>query len=281
MSGFVVEGNISATAVATAHFRALESARADRLFTDALASTFVGASGLPVSQVGLSDVVAGRVYESVAVRTTYLDRAVVNGCALGMRQVVILAAGLDTRAWRLGLDTEVDLFEIDLPGLFEFKESALAGHTGAQTTCRRHVVSTDLLSPHWFSDLVESGFDSSLPTVWIAEGIFIYLTDAQNQAIVDTITEFSVAGSRLAFVHWGPGCLKEEQTKAMASRVEQAGFSFRSMIDSPSTWLTPLGWSVEYTTIKQYGCVLGRTIPYDEDELGPVAWMATAVRQSA
>jgi methyltransferase (TIGR00027 family) len=271
MSTFSPSGKISLTAVAIAHFRALESSRDDRLFDDSLAAPLVAASGLSMSQISLSDVVAGRVYESVAARTRYLDERIVGAVDGGCMQVVILAAGLDTRAFRLKVPTDTRYFELDLQELVLFKESALV-HEGAVSVCERVAVSADLLT-NWTAVLRDAGFDPETPTVWVAEGLFMYFTDDQSESLLAEISSVSAPGSHLCFVHFGPGALKEEQSRELAERVKTGGFSFESYLADPVIWCQRYGWQGDFDTIKSFASTLGRVIPYEEDSDSPVTWL--------
>jgi methyltransferase (TIGR00027 family) len=275
MSTFSPSGNISLTAVAIAHFRALESSRDDRLFDDALAAPLVAASGLPMSQISLSDVVAGRVYESVAARTRYLDERIVGAVDGGCKQVVILAAGLDTRAFRLRVPTDTRYFEIDLQELVQFKESTLTNE-GAVSPCQRIALSADLLAD-WTTALQEAGFDPRAPTVWVAEGLFMYFTDDQSESLLAEISTVSALGSHLCFVHFGPGALEEEQSRELAERVKTGGFSFESYLADPATWCQRFGWQGDFDTIKSFASTLGRVIPYEEDSDTPVTWLGDVI----
>jgi methyltransferase (TIGR00027 family) len=278
MSTFSPSGTISLTAVAVAHFRALESSRDDRLFDDSLAASLVAASGLPMSQISLSEVVAGRVYESVAARTRYLDERVLRALDSGCKQVVILAAGLDTRAFRLKVPSETRCFELDLHDLIAFKEDALEKQ-GAVAVCERIALPADLLAD-WVGVLRDAGFDPETPTVWIAEGLFMYFTDDQSEAMLAEISGLSAPASHLCFVHFGPGALQEEQSRALAERVKAGGFSFESYLTDPATWCQQYGWQGDFDTIKSFARAAGRTIPYEEDSDSPVTWLGDVVMGS-
>ncbi|MFE1595041.1 class I SAM-dependent methyltransferase [Nocardia sp. NPDC058705] len=267
------ETDISATAVAVAHFRALESSRDDALFHDEFAALFVDASGLPVSDIGLSDVTSNRVYLSVAVRTHWLDAGVVDAVAAGCRQVVLLGAGLDARAARLGVRAR--FFEIDLPNVLAFKRSVMDERGGEYVD-----VAADLTAADWPARLIEAGFDPSQPTVWIAEGILIYFDSATNDRIITAVSELSAAGSRLLCGHFGAGSLTEAQTKEMTQRTSSAGYGFRSWITDPKTWLAERDWDVTATTIKAHGATLGRELPYEETPGREIAWLVAAERRS-
>ncbi|MBT0568632.1 SAM-dependent methyltransferase [Williamsia sp. CHRR-6] len=268
--------SVGTTAVITAQMRAIESARDDRLFSDELASKLVAAAGLGIENVTLEQVEGQRVYVSLAVRTHYLD----SWCdrLLGeraIRQVVILGAGLDTRAIRLGwLEAGVSVFEIDRSDVSELKAEGL----GIGPDKNWHGIAADLTSDSWGNGLVAAGFDTSEPAVFIAEGLFMYIEESANQRILRRINNIAAPGSYLLAVHFGRGALIDAETQAMSLAVGSNGYAFESVIESaPAEWVGP-SWSVESAlSIAQYAPEVGRQIPYDENKIGAeVTWMFAA-----
>lgn len=146
--------------------RARESARPDRLFDDPYASTLAGEQG--VAMMVASEKASGGENRFLPVRTRYFDDAIGAAVAGGIRQVVLLGAGLDTRPFRLTFPADLTWFEIDRAEIFATKEPVLA--TGV-TACRRLTVSADL-ALDWPAALRAAGFDEARRTVWVAEGLF-------------------------------------------------------------------------------------------------------------
>ncbi|SOJ53505.1 Putative S-adenosyl-L-methionine-dependent methyltransferase [Mycobacterium simulans] len=133
---------------------------------------------------------------AMAVRTRFFDDFFIDATRAGIRQAVILASGLDSRAYRLSWPSGTIVFEVDQPQVIEFKTATLSG-LGAATTADRRAVAADLRDD-WPAALQEAGFDPARRTAWIAEGLLGYLpADAQNR-LLDQITELSVPGSRFA-----------------------------------------------------------------------------------
>lgn len=273
------DAEISATAVAVAHFRALESGREDALFRDDGAALLVEAAGLPVSSIGLSDVTASRVYESVAVRTHWLDAGIIEAVSAGCRQVVLLAAGLDTRAVRLDVAAGTRFFEIDFEKVLEFKRTVLEGG-GVPPRHECFGVAADLTAGDWSDRLIAAGFDPGQATVWVAEGILIYFDSGTNDRLIAALTGISAPGSRLLAGHFGAGSLTEAQTKEMTQRTTAGGYGFRSHVDDPVAWLAQWGWEAAAVTIKQHGTALGRTLPYEETPGQEIAWLVSGRRSS-
>ena len=112
---------------------------------------------------------------------------------------MILASGLDTRAYRLPWPADTVVFEIDQPEVIAFKSRTLA-ELGAEPTAERRTVAIDLRED-WPSALQAAGFDPTQPTAWIAEGLLIYLPPDAQDRLFDDITALSAPGSRIATEH--------------------------------------------------------------------------------
>jgi methyltransferase (TIGR00027 family) len=136
-----------------------------------------------------------RLGEGMAVRTRFFDSFFLDAGEAGIRQAVILASGLDTRAYRLSWPAGTVLYEIDQPKVIEFKSRTLAD-LGAAPTADRRAVGIDLRDD-WPAALRDSGFDTASPTAWIAEGLLGYLPPDAQDRLFDNITALSAGGSRL------------------------------------------------------------------------------------
>lgn len=191
---------VAGTALGVARGRARESARPDRLFDDPLAAAFVEAGGGddhgPFHNVhtGKAPLSVVSMYHWVVARTKFLDDVCTSAAADGIDQIVVLGAGLDTRAFRLGLPATADLYEIDRTDILGFKTKVL-DDVAAVPDCRRHVVVADLASD-WLAALGDAGFDRERRTLWLAEGLLIYLPADLIRQLLTTITAASPAGSR-------------------------------------------------------------------------------------
>ncbi|MCX2934685.1 SAM-dependent methyltransferase [Mycobacterium sp. CVI_P3] len=193
---------VGATATAVAASRAL--AHRANLIDDPWAEPLVKAVGMEMFLRILDGHIAGdhtetdlqRMAQGMAVRTRYFDDFLIEAAADGIRQAVILASGLDTRSYRLAWPADTTVFEIDQPGVIDFKTSTLRG-LGATPTAGLHTVGVDLRED-WPGALRASGFDPARPTAWIAEGLLIYLPPEAQDRLFDHITALSPVGSRLA-----------------------------------------------------------------------------------
>jgi methyltransferase (TIGR00027 family) len=234
---------VSTTAIGVAMVRAAELDRADPLFVDPLAADFVTAAAwtppepTPERRAGLESLVAW-----IRIRTKFLDDVVVDACTRNCRQVVILAAGLDARAFRLGLAPDITVFELDLPEIVAFKRDVVAAKDH-RASCTRVAVSSDLTGP-WPDDLAAAGFEPALPTVWLAEGLLVYLTRAQNEELVDDVSRLAAPGSRLGLTLSGRSG-DGERTGSDTPVFEHERLWQSASPGDAIEWLGPRGWSVE------------------------------------
>jgi len=195
---------VSMTALGVAWVRALESERPDRLFDDPLAARFLAATdwqppglaaGPEIDDVTRTLLVLA---QSVIVRTRFLDDLLASAWAEGAgRQVVILGAGLDTRAFRLPWPADGRCFEVDLAPVLAFKAEVLADG-GARPACDRVAIAADLLAGDWPRLLLDAGFRPGESAVWIAEGLLIYFSQEENDRLLDQIGALCGPGHRLA-----------------------------------------------------------------------------------
>jgi methyltransferase (TIGR00027 family) len=247
---------VSRTAVWVAELRAAESARTDRLFDDRFAGVFVSAAGGSV--VEAADVPPG-ASEFLAIRTRFFDDQARSACSAGIMQVVLLAAGLDCRAFRLHWPDGVRLFELDLPEMFAFKEPVLAA-AGAAPRCARVVVAVDLRGP-WTDALTAAGFDPGAATGWLAEGLLPYLNPADGAQLLATITHLSQAGSRAAFDHLEATATERPAMQATSNAVRQMGAQLLPTQESPADWLAAHGWRPRRFRVPALGETYGRPLP--------------------
>ncbi|HET9876225.1 MAG TPA: class I SAM-dependent methyltransferase, partial [Mycobacterium sp.] len=139
------------------------------------------AGGGPVSMARMTD--------NMAVRTRFFDDFFLDAADAGIRQAVILASGLDARAYRLAWPAGTTVYEIDQPQVIEFKTRTLTD-LGAQPTADRRPVPIDLRDD-WSAALQAAGFDPARPTAWSAEGLLAYLPPEAQDRLLDTVTALS------------------------------------------------------------------------------------------
>jgi methyltransferase (TIGR00027 family) len=258
--------------------RAAESAREDRLFEDPWAAALAGAEG----RAWIKDRPATSTVV-IALRTRYFDdflRNVVDHEAI--RQVVLVAAGLDTRAFRLAWPEGTQLYEIDQPAVLQHKDEVLRA-AGAVAACTRHAVRQDLAGP-WADGLRAAGFDPGRPSLWLAEGLLFYLADDDGARLLDEVTRLAAPGSRLGFDAINTETFRSPYTRPWVEMQAQLGAPWIGTMDDPVGALAARGWQA---TLSQAGAVEahhGRwpfpTIPVTMPGL-PHHWFVSARRTGA
>ncbi len=200
--------SVGATATAVAAARAMASKGDDPLIDDPFAEPLVTAVGIEfftklvsgeLNPADLDDdplMTADRITNGMAVRTKYFDEFFLEAAVAGIRQMVILASGLDARAYRLPWPSGTMVYEIDQPQVIEFKTTTLA-RLGARPRAGHRTIAIDLRND-WPAALRAAGFDSDRPTAWIAEGLLGYLPPDAQDRLLDDITALSAQGSRFA-----------------------------------------------------------------------------------
>lgn len=257
---------VAGTSLVTAAQRARESARDDALFHDPLAAALAGPAGTARLDA-FGDVPA------IPVRTRFFDDAI--GGAVGdggPRQLVIVAAGMDTRAYRLRLPADVTLYELDRPELLAHKERLLGG---VAPTCRRTAVGADLAAAGWEEALADAGFRADLPTCWLVEGLTQYLEESDVLTLLDRISALSAPGSRLLADFVAGAMLAAPETRPVLDLMATWGSPWRYGTDDPTTLLAERGWRAEVRTFAGVGEALGRPMPGGDKMSG---WLVEGVR---
>jgi methyltransferase (TIGR00027 family) len=195
-----------------------------------------------------------RMVDMMAVRTRYFDDFFTEATDAGIRQVVILASGLDSRPYRLPWPAGTVVYEVDQPTVIEFKSASLS-KLGAEPTAERRTVAVDLRDD-WQNALRQAGFDQSRPSAWSAEGLLMYLPPDAQDRLFDAITTLSAPGSRLATEYHHNGIpLLEKRAKAMAKRWGQFGFDtdvstlvYHGERTPAADYLSAAGWQISART---------------------------------
>jgi methyltransferase (TIGR00027 family) len=265
---------IGTTSLMTAQLRAWENERADRIADDPWAAVFVAAAGSALPP--RSEDFVAHMREQVAVRTRVLDDAVLTGARGGSDQVVLVAAGMDARAFRLDWPAGTTVYEVDQADVLAFKDTVLAEH-GAVARCTRRVVEADLRED-WTAALRAAGFEPSRPTTWLTEGLLYSLDEAAADTLLGAITAVSASGSTLAFDHI-------EASPSFVRALEEispdlAGL-WRSGPRNPDAWLRRYGWAPRVGELAEHATRFSRPAHPSVDPARPGAahsWLVTANR---
>jgi len=269
---------VGATALGVAAARAVETAGRDPLIHDDFAQTLVSSAGPAWARLADPELAwldgdehgqrAHRLgIDYQAVRTHFFDEYFDNAVSAGIRQVVILAAGLDSRAYRLNWPPGTAVHEIDQPKVLEYKTGILERH-GAVPTASRRPVPVDLRDD-WPAALSASGFDRTQPAAWLAAGWLPYLPSDAQDRLFEMFTALSAPGSQVAIEVFGMNSrsnsqrwLRMRERLGLDVNVQALTYHEPDRTDAIQ-WLTDHGWQVNAVNNRDEMARLGRPVPED------------------
>ncbi|OBI47016.1 SAM-dependent methyltransferase [Mycobacterium kyorinense] len=284
--------SVGSTALFVATARALEAQKPEPLVVDPFAEIFCRAVGGDWAGVLDGDVPDHQLktpefgehfVNFQGARTKYFDGYFRRAADDGVRQVVILAAGLDSRAYRLPWPDGTTIFELDRPEVLDFKRGVLDQH-GASSRAERREVAVDLRDD-WPQALRDSGFDPDKPSAWIAEGLLIYLPAAAQHQLFTGIDALAAPGSHLAVEDGAPlpddyfAAALEEEKAATAQGDPRLFFQlvYNEQCAPAEQWFGERGWSATPTPLAEYLRDVGRPVPGPDTEAGPMVARNTLV----
>lgn len=284
--------SVGSTALFVATARALEAQKPHPLAVDPYAEIFCRAVGGPAADVldgndpdhQLKTADFGEAFVNFqGARTRYFDDYFRRAAGAGVRQVVVLAAGLDSRAYRLDWAAGTTIFELDQPQVLDFKREVLAD-AGAQPRAERREIAIDLRED-WPQALRASGFDPAKPSAWIAEGLLIYLPATAQEQLFTGIHGLASPGSHVAVEDGAPMEPEDfqaavQQEREAAAQGDQRVF-FQLVYNercAPATeWFGTRGWTAVGTPLADYLREVGRPVPGPDTEAGPMIARNTLV----
>ncbi|MFD3568387.1 class I SAM-dependent methyltransferase [Streptomyces sp. NPDC058667] len=281
-----VDGGVGLTALLVAAARAIETHRHDSLAQDAYAEHFVRAAPAcadwPVRIEDVPDGDAnplwGRFARYFGLRTRVLDDFLLRSVRTDVRQVVLLGAGLDTRAFRLDWPSDLVVFEIDRAAVLAFKQQVLTDLSAAPKV-KRVPVPVDLRAD-WATALTTVGFDPAVPSVWLAEGLLFYLPSSAETNLIDTVDRLAGGGSALAFeAKLEKDLLAYRDSTIYTATREQIGIDLLHLFDTgprPDSAgdLTAKGWTTSTRTPFDFTRRHGRgPLPEPNDALEGNRWV--------
>ena len=299
--------SVGATALGVAAARAAETESENPLIKDPFARIFLNVVGDGIwNWFGMPNVPAEVVeaepqlpaqmqsmIDYMATRTAFFDTFFLDAARARVSQAVIVAAGLDARAWRLAWPDGTTIYELDQPTVLDFKLSTLTGH-GAEPTCNRVPVAVDLRED-WPAVLQQAGFDSSAPSAWSVEGLLPYLPAAAHELLFERIQKLAAPGSRIAVEAPARDWLDEDvraQQRERVDRIREVMTKVDPQREMPRTdelwyfeeredvgdWLRGHGWDAMVTQSPELMASYGRGIPEGVEDAAPRTQFVSAAR---
>jgi methyltransferase (TIGR00027 family) len=284
--GTGVEAGVGRTALMAAAARAIETRRPDALARDEYAAAMVRAAPtsaywpLRIEDVpgGEANPLWGRLARYFGLRTRVFDDHLLRAAQAGNQQIVLLGAGLDSRAYRLDWPPGCVVFEIDQPGVLAFKRSVFES-LGATPKALCRSIPADLRH-EWADALVDAGFDAGAPTAWLAEGVLLYLSTAAEHLLVDTVDRLAAAGSTLAYeIKLSPESPAVQHSPIYRSTKQQIDVDLIGLFDlaprpDSAADLTGRGWTTTTSTPFDFTRLHGRgPRPAPDDALSANRWV--------
>ena len=232
---------VAKTSLLTAAMRAAETRRTDhegRLFNDPYAELLAGDEGTSLLQRAIAHSGEQPV---IAIRTFFIDEKIKKALKEGVRQIVMLAAGMDTRAYRLSFPEGTRIFEIDRQEVLDYKKDKL-GKT--PTHCERTAIAVDLRE-EWQNQLVEAGFKSQEQTLWLVEGLLMYLEESQVMTLMNQINSLSSAKDILIFDILSCSLLDAPFMQSQLEFLASIGAPWKFGTNEPVEMMKKLGWSAQ------------------------------------
>ena len=238
--------------------RAQESQRPDHLFDDPLALTLAGSEGFAWLKRMERAQVWGGPGLYIVVRTRFFDDFLLHCClSSGIRQIVLTAAGMDARAFRINWPPKTRLYELDRPDVLNTKE-AIVARAEAQATCERHTIGVDLRQPSWPQALLDAGYEVRRPSAWLMEGLLFYMTEATVRTLLDSVSELTAPHSVLGADLMSRDLLVSPVMSPLLATFARHGVAGRFGTNGPEALFAGHGWEVQVTQPGAQGANYGR-----------------------
>jgi methyltransferase (TIGR00027 family) len=302
--------SVGATALGIAAARAADTESDNPLINDPYARVFLdrvgdgvwnwyGGPELPAAVVEAEPEMPQRMQSLVsyfATRTKFFDTVFLDAANAGIRQAVILAAGLDARSWRLPWPAGTTVYELDQDRVLDFKLSTLHDH-GAEPTANRVAVAVDLRQD-WPTALQQAGFDPSAPSVWSIEGLLMYLPAEAQELLFSRIQDLAAPGSRVGVEGLAPDYADAEGRAVRRERLDRVRELMATtdvQLEVPKTdelwyfeeredvgdWLRRHGWDVTVTPSDELMTSYGRPPAQGLEEASPSHLLVSAHRAAS
>lgn len=239
---------VAMTSLLVAAMRAAETKRSDRegrLFSDPYAESLAGDEGMALRERAIKEV---GDQPAIAVRTAFIDEKFNNALNNGARQVVIIASGMDSRAYRLNFPDGTKVFELDQPEVLKYKKEKL-NHVKAK--CQRHELAVDLRED-WQDQLLKAGFDRTQKTLWTVEGLIMYLDESQVIKLFQRINTLASPNDVMLFDIFTRNLLEAPHMRSQLNFLASMGAPWKFGTNDPEQFMNKLGWSTTLTQPGEY-----------------------------
>lgn len=237
---------VAKTSLLTAAMRAKETARPDslgRLFSDPYAAKLAGQEGFELLDKAIE---AAGEQPAIAIRTHFFDQMIDKAIAKDFQQIVLLAAGMDTRAFRLNLRPNIKWFELDRQEVLQYKNRQLENVT---PKCQRISLAADLLE-NWTEALKNAGFDKEQKTVWLVEGLLMYLSESEVKDVFSKLNSMVSQNDMLLLDILSQTLLEVPHMANQLKFLESLGAPWKFGVNDPIRFFEQFGWSA---TLSQAG----------------------------
>jgi methyltransferase (TIGR00027 family) len=285
-----IKTSVGSTALFVAAARALEAQKPDPSAVDPYAEVFCRAVGGEwadlldgnASEHALKTEFGEHFVNFQGVRTNYFDAYFAKAAAAGVHQIVLLAAGLDSRSYRLDWPDGSVVFELDQPQVLEFKRAVLDAY-GAVPAAERREIAVDLRND-WPRALRDNGFDPAMPSAWIAEGLLIYLPATAQHQLFTGIDALAAPASHAAVEEGTPmdaqafeAAREQERNSALDNPAGRGPFFqliYNEQHAPAAQWFGNRGWRADAIALTDYLRSVGRPVPAPDSEAG---WMTGTI----
>lgn len=240
--------SVAKTSLLTAAMRAAETRRSDsegRLFVDPYAEILAGSEGAALREKAIAE---SGDQPAIAIRTAFIDKKIEKALQEGLRQIVMLAAGMDTRAYRLSFPKGTRLFELDRKEVLDYKQEKLKA---AQLHCERKVLAVDLRE-EWQEQLIQAGFHRKKPTLWIVEGLLMYLEETEVLTLMKRINALASVNDMMLFDILTRTLLEAPMMQKQLQFLANMGAPWKFGINEPEEFMKKLGWNAVATQAGEF-----------------------------
>jgi methyltransferase (TIGR00027 family) len=229
---------IAKTSLLTAAMRAIETRRSDsegRLFSDPYAEVLAGPEGFSILKNAIA---ASGDQPAIAIRTAFMDAKIMSASNEGIRQFVFLAAGMDSRAYRMDFPFGTKIFELDREEVFNYKQTKLKN---LEPKSERITIAVDL-KLEWKNKLIESGFKAKEPTLWLVEGLMMYLKESHVIDLINQINYLAMKNDIMLFDILTQSLIEAPYMQNQLKFLESIGAPWYFGVNEPEEFMKKFGW---------------------------------------